>query len=281
MSYTSFALVGAGTVGYGIVAGLAAKNVPIVVLSRPGSKNLEELPAGAKSEVVDTTDTDAVAAIFKKHKVDVVLATLTTTANKAQYPLIDAAKAAGVKLFVPSEYGMPTEGQTEGILGEKNDVAAYAKKSGIPSLRVFAGGFVEYIPWLFTYTENKKINVVGEGDVAASYNAVADVIGFVVHVLTTLPPAELEDKIFRIEGDRKRPSEIAALLNTTIERVDKMPGELSELRTGLSIAFSSGAGSTGWDAVNKTEGTGDAAAGSANKLWPGHSWQTIKQVHNL
>jgi hypothetical protein len=47
--------------------------------------------------------------VFKEHKVDVVLSTVTTAATAAQKSLVDAAKLAAVKLFLPSEYGFVTE----------------------------------------------------------------------------------------------------------------------------------------------------------------------------
>ncbi|KAJ7071406.1 hypothetical protein C8F01DRAFT_432983 [Mycena amicta] len=281
MSYKSFAVVGAGTVGSAIVAGLAGKNLPVVVLARPGSKSIDNLPAGAKSATLDTSDAAAVAAVLKEHKVDVVLSTVTTTAVSAQKPIVDAAKAAGVKLFVPSEYGMPTDGETQGVLGAKNQIAEQLKSLGIPSLKIYTGIFTEFLPWLFAYTENKKINVIGEGEVPVSFTSAPDIAGFVVHVLTTLPPAELENKAFRIEGDRIKANDIGALFKTTVEHVSQIPGELGDLKTGLLTAVDTGAGSTGWNAVTKSEGTGDAAAGGANKLWPGHHWKTIKEVHNL
>jgi hypothetical protein len=72
---------------------------------------------------VDYNDAAAVANVFKQHKVDVVLSTIATEALAAQRPLVDAAKLAGIKLFVPSEYGLPSDGYTEGVLGAKNQIA--------------------------------------------------------------------------------------------------------------------------------------------------------------
>jgi hypothetical protein len=47
--------------------------------------------------------------VFKEHKVDVVLSTVTMAATAAQKSLVDAAKLAAIKLFLPSEYGLVTE----------------------------------------------------------------------------------------------------------------------------------------------------------------------------
>ncbi|KAJ6521142.1 hypothetical protein DFH09DRAFT_1193061 [Mycena vulgaris] len=280
-SYKSFAVVGAGALGSTIVAAFAAQNLPVVVLARPESKSTDKLPAGAKLAIVDTSDVAAVAAVFKEHTVDVVLSTVTGHAIGAQKSLIEAAKAANIKLFVPSEYGVPTEGLNEGIWAEKNQIAEQLKSAGIPSLRIHNGLFTEYIPWIFLNAETKKIHIVGKGEAPLSATALSDVAGFVVHVLTTLPSAELENKIFRIEGERTKANDLGALFKTAVEYVTEIPGEMGDMKTIIATELDSGLGSTGWSVVTKSEGTGDAAASSANKLWPGHHWKTIKEVHGL
>ncbi|KAJ7115037.1 hypothetical protein C8R44DRAFT_740358 [Mycena epipterygia] len=280
-SYKSFAVIGAGALGSRIVAAFAAQNLPVVVLARPGSKTTDKLPAGAKLATVDTSDAAAVAAVFREHAVDVVLSTVTGHALGAQKSFVEAAKAANIKLFVPSEYGVPTEGLNEGIWAEKNQIAEQLKSAGIPSLRIHNGLFIEYIPWVFMNAETKKINIVGKGEAPISVTALPDVAGFVVHVLTTLPSAELENKIFRIEGERTKANDLGALFKTAVEYVTEIPGEMGDIKTKVAIEFESGLGSTGWSVVTKSEGTGDAAANSANKLWPGHHWKTIKEVHGL
>ncbi|KAJ7443255.1 hypothetical protein B0H11DRAFT_2093161 [Mycena galericulata] len=280
-SYKSFAVIGPGALGSAIVAAFAARNLPVVVLARPGSKSTDKLPAGAKLATADTSDAAAVAAVFKEHTVDVVLSTVTGYAIGAQKSLIEAAKAANIKLFVPSEYGVPTEGLNEGVWAEKNQIAEQLKSAGIPSLRIYNGIFTEYIPWLFLNAETKKIHIVGKGEAPLSATALPDVAGFVVHVLTTLPSAELENKIFRIEGERTKANDLGALFKTAVEYVTEIPGETGDIKTRAATELDSGLGSTGWSVVTKSEGTGDAAAGSANKLWPGHHWKTIKEVHGL
>jgi hypothetical protein len=97
--------------------------------------------------------------------------------------------------------------------------------------------------------------------------------------LTTLPPAALENRIFRLEGDRTTLTELGPLFKTSVEHLDEIPGEPGKTKI-LSLA-DRGALSSGWNESKKAEGTGADAAGSANALWPGHQWKTIKDVHNL
>ncbi|KAJ7454678.1 hypothetical protein FB451DRAFT_1049477 [Mycena latifolia] len=279
-AYKSFAVVGGGTLGLPIVSALAAQNVSVVLLSRPGSST-KTVPSGVQVATVDFTDASAIAAVFKQYKVDVVLSTITTTAAAAQKSLVDAAGLAAVKLFVPSEYGMPTDGQAEGPLGAKNQIAAELKAAGIPSTRIFVGMFTEFIPWLVGYSDHGKIRIVGKGEVPVSFTSIGDIAGFVAYVLTTLPPSELENRIFRLEGDRASLNELGAQFKTSVEHIDSITGEAGELKTILLAIVETGAGSTGWDAAAKNEGSGNKAAGSANALWPGHQWKSIKDVHKL
>jgi hypothetical protein len=105
--------------------------------------------------------------------------------------------------------------------------------------------------------------------------------GFVSYILTTLPPTELEDRVFRLEGERASFNDIGAQFKTSVEHVDRITGEAGDVKTGLFRILESGAGSTGWDEVTKTERSGSETAGSANELWPGHQWRSIKDVHDL
>ena len=96
----------------------------MVVLARPGSQSIQSpLLEGAVIATVDCTDVTTLAAVLRDHNVDVVVSALAYGALPAQRPIADAAKEAGVKLFVPSEYGMPTEGGKEGHLAIKSDFA--------------------------------------------------------------------------------------------------------------------------------------------------------------
>ncbi|KAJ7116388.1 NAD(P)-binding protein [Mycena epipterygia] len=279
-SYKSFAVVGGGTIGLPIVNALAAKNVSVVLLSRPGSST-KTVPSGVEVATVDFKDASAVAAVFKAHKVDVVLSTLATTATTAQNSLVDAAKLASVKLFAPSEYGMPTDGQEQSFLGQKKQLAEYLKAAGIPSARFYTGMFSDFVPLIVGYTDHGKIRIVGEGNAPVSFTSIPDIAGFVAYVLTNLPPSELNDRVFRLEGDRATMKDLGALFKTSVEHADQITGEMGEFKTYLLSVLESGAGSTGWDEERKAEGSGSNAAGSSNALWPGHQWQTMKEVHNL
>ncbi|KAJ6467394.1 hypothetical protein C8R45DRAFT_1063991 [Mycena sanguinolenta] len=262
--YKSFAVAGAGNVGLPIVRALAAQNVSVVALSRPESA-AKEFPSGVQIAKVDFNDVAAISAVLKAHKVDVVLSTAPRSAAATQKLLVDAAKLAQVKLFAPSEYGMPK----------------YLKTVGIPSTRFYTGMFLETLLPLVGYSENKKFTIVGKGEAPVSMTSISDIAGFVAYVLTTLPPSELENSIFRLEGERLSLNDLATQLNATVEYVDSIDGAAGPFKTYLLGILDSGAGTTGWEEAKKTEGSGINAAGSSNALWPGHHWRTAKEVLNI
>jgi uncharacterized protein YbjT (DUF2867 family) len=77
--------------------------------------------------------------------VDVVISTIPGTAIDVQPGIAEAAKEAGVQLFVPSEFGGSTEGETEGYLGAKAKIHEQLKAIGIPYALFFTGGFSDYL----------------------------------------------------------------------------------------------------------------------------------------
>ncbi|KAJ6454877.1 hypothetical protein C8R47DRAFT_1060914 [Mycena vitilis] len=285
-TYKTFAVVGGGLIGLPMVAELASRGASVILLSRPGSPP-KPVPATVKVVHVEYSDTAAVAEILKQYKVEVVIATLNRSVVLLQKPLVDAAKLAGVKLFVPDEFATPTDSEPAGShnpvagIGDKAEVAEYLKSQHIPSARVFTGLFIDSIAWLVGYSDHGKIRIVGKGDAPVSYTSVADLTGFTAHILTTLPPAELENRIFRIQGDRASLSALGPIFNTMVEHLERIPGEAGDVKTELLTLLASGAGSSGWDEAKKSEKTGPDAAGSANALWPGHNWGSIREVLHL
>ncbi|KAF7366618.1 NmrA domain-containing protein [Mycena sanguinolenta] len=282
--FKSFAVVGAGTIGLPIINALAARSVSVVLLSRPGSPP-KALPPGVKVVHVDYNNATSVSEVLKQHRIDVVLSTVAIPGLAGQTSLVDAAKLAGVRLFSPSEYATPTDSQPPGTdnpfggTGTKDRIAKYLQSVGLPSMRVFTGPFTEGIPRLLGYAGHGKIVVVGKGEAPVSFTAVPDIAGFVAYVLTSLPPSELQDRILRLEGERTSLNDLGVQLNIPVMHVDRIEGD--EFKTGLLKLLDSGAGSTGWDEENQREKTGSDAAGSANALWPGHKWKSIREVLNL
>lgn len=117
-NFVSFAVIGAGDVGKHIIEALVTQRVSVIVLSRPVSAGQKRFP-GAKLFPVDYTDYATIRRILTENKVDVVISTIGVAGMAFQKGFSDVAKAVGVKLFVPSEFGMPTNGYTEGYFAVK------------------------------------------------------------------------------------------------------------------------------------------------------------------
>jgi hypothetical protein len=75
----------------------------------------------------------------------VLISTLTTSAIAAQAPLVAAAKTAGVRLFVPSEFGNPTVEGVRGPLAQKRAVQAGLREAGVAYTLFWTGPFSDFV----------------------------------------------------------------------------------------------------------------------------------------
>ncbi|KAJ7864779.1 hypothetical protein B0H14DRAFT_3133597 [Mycena olivaceomarginata] len=158
----------------------------------------------------------------------------------------------------------------------------YTKAAGVPYARFFNGMITEFLPFLVGFDkDHRTITLVGRGDAAVSFTSIADIAGFVAYVLTTLPPSEVANRTFLVQGDRATMNELGPIFKVEVQHTDKIAGPMREFKTMMLLLTDTGVGSTGWDAERKAEKSGSEAAGSANALWPGHHWRSIKEVHNL
>ena len=77
--------------------------------------------------------------------VDVVISTVSMAALGVQEKIAAAAKEAGVKLFVLSEFGGNTEEKTEGVQGVKANIRGQLKALGLPYAGFYTGPFADYL----------------------------------------------------------------------------------------------------------------------------------------
>ena len=104
-----------------------------------------DVGTGAKLIRVDYSNKESIKKALAG--VDVVISTLAVAALDVQPGIAEAAKEAGVKLFVPSEFGGPTEGETEGFFGAKASIQERLKAIGIPYTLFYTGPFADFI-WI-------------------------------------------------------------------------------------------------------------------------------------
>jgi uncharacterized protein YbjT (DUF2867 family) len=109
--------------------------------SRDKEQNKSFSARGVRIASAEFTDVPALtAALAGAH---VVISTISLFAIDAQVPIAEAAKAAGASLFIPSEFGGPTDNQP-GIFGTKGTLRAKLREVGPPLLVMYAGAFADY-----------------------------------------------------------------------------------------------------------------------------------------
>ncbi|KAA1469127.1 NAD-P-binding protein [Dentipellis sp. KUC8613] len=212
-SFRTFAVAGIGSLGGPIAEELlkqkaAGQITDVILLTRASSNNTiatHLATLGARLVAVDYTSLASLTAALTG--TDVLLSTVSHLQLHVQPLLARAAQAAGVRLFAPSEYGAPTDGpaaDVPGVLQTKRALHTTLRELGLPYVLTFTGAFPDYVfvPDLFIDLVNGKATVGGDGTAVNSFTSMPDIARFVVHALVTLPPAELNWKTLRIEGER-------------------------------------------------------------------------------
>ncbi|QRV78369.1 NmrA-like family domain-containing protein 1 [Ceratobasidium sp. AG-Ba] len=128
--------------------------------------------------------------------------------------LLRAAKSAGAKLFIPSEFGDPFEGEEEAeIFRAKRELHKLAKSIDMPITVLLTGLFPDYclVPIMGWDFEAKKVNIWGTGNEKATWTTMPDIARYVAYVLSHVPIQGLQDQTLHIQGDLKSFNEVAQL----------------------------------------------------------------------
>ncbi|TFY79172.1 hypothetical protein EWM64_g4841 [Hericium alpestre] len=153
--YRNLAVAGAGNIGVFIIEELLKQkdaglidNVYILTRATSNNPDIPRLIAlGAKPVGVDYSSTEGLTKALAPLNLDVLISTLghVGTSLEVQWPLVDAIKAANIKLFVPSEFGNPTDGVTGGLLGKKGSLHDVLKEKGVNAAYFYTGPFADMI----------------------------------------------------------------------------------------------------------------------------------------
>ncbi|KAH9993632.1 NAD-P-binding protein [Russula vinacea] len=236
-NFRKFAIVGAGNE---LLKQKAAGSIDeITIVSRPASRDKEQNKSfsarGVRIASAEFTDVPALtAALAGAH---VVISTISLFAIDAQVPIAEAAKAAGASLFVPSEFGGPTD-NLEGVFGAKGTLHAKLREVGPPLVLVYSGPFADYSWGQIVNLDIKsgKVAVGGDGNAPVSWTARRDLARFLAHVLVHSPAARLQNQVLRLEGDRASFNEIFRVyeertgtkLDVTYRTVDSLRARLAK-----------------------------------------------------
>ncbi|KXH53677.1 isoflavone reductase [Colletotrichum simmondsii] len=208
MSIRTVAVVGAsGLVGLRVVKALLEKGFEVTAISRETST--ATFPSGVAVRKADLSSVGSLTAAFAGQ--DAVISAISTVAvivPGSQDPLIDAAIAAGVKRFIPSEYGLNTRTLEGEILGDwlKSKTAAVdyliKKAKANPSFTWTGIGTSLFFDWSITRgiygisLENKRITIFDSGNQKVSTTSLAFLAEGIVAVLQH--PAETANKYINI-----------------------------------------------------------------------------------
>jgi len=209
--FKNFAIAGAGLTGRFIVRQFLKEKSAgtvneVVVLTREGSKTT--IDGDAKVIPVDYANKESLKSALTG--IDVVISTIGATGFGLQVGIAEAAKEVGVKLFVPSEFGGPTEGATEGVFGAKAKVHDQLKALGLPYVLFYTGPYANNVwnPYVNLDVKSGKVSVGGDGNKQISFTSRTDIAKYVSYVLTRLPAEQLKNRTFTIAGDTKSFNEI-------------------------------------------------------------------------
>ncbi|KAH7487769.1 Phenylcoumaran benzylic ether reductase PT1 [Phytophthora ramorum] len=217
-TYTKFAIIGAGGVGGTVADELLKKGdaVSVAILTRDESK--PELQAfkvrGATLHQVSYDDEEAVTRALAAS--EVVVSTVSPYHMDVQKSVVPAAKAAGIQLFVPAEYGARV---TEGPNAAKKEVQDLLTQHQIPFTIFYTGLFAEILPHFLDYHyADGYMNVVGKGETVFSITGSTDAGRFVAHVVSTAPKSALEGAKIAFEAERLSPLQIRDLVEKKLDK---------------------------------------------------------------
>ncbi|KAM3440062.1 hypothetical protein MY4824_002317 [Beauveria thailandica] len=126
-----------------ILSALIASGAPITVLYRPGS-DVSSLPFNVAKIQVHVLDEDALVAALQD--IDIVLSLVGDEGIDRELGLVRAIPRTGVKLFVPSDFGLQYDQEAMAIpvLHKKANVREAAKLANIPFTVVLIANFAEF-----------------------------------------------------------------------------------------------------------------------------------------
>jgi hypothetical protein len=169
--------------------------------SKESVNNTQNQELSAKGAVIRQFDVSSADAASGLKGIDVLISTTGVGGLALQLKLVEVAHAAGVKLFVPAEFGDTTDGREEPILQLKQSIHTNSTNLGLPTVAFFTGPWTEYVPHFGFNLSAGKITINGQGDARISTTSIEDVARFVAYVLTTLPKDQLENAKFSLQGD--------------------------------------------------------------------------------
>ena len=116
--------------------------------------------------------------------------------------IVDAAKANGSSLFVPSQFGVDYRrwGTSFPFLAGKKMVFDYAKEQGVPTLVVFNGLFSDWIFDFLASPSEGKARMVGDGSGKVTFTRRSDIGYVLAKSLSNEPLDALSNSTLSMQG---------------------------------------------------------------------------------
>jgi uncharacterized protein YbjT (DUF2867 family) len=213
---TNIAIAGAsGSLGSVVLQGLVNTGAyKITVLRRQGSS--ATFPEGTKVVDVDFSSVESLKSALGGQ--DVVISALGTLAIDGQFALVDAVAAAGVKRFIPSEFGSNLDNPNTRrlpVFAQKIKVQDYiiekSKSTPLTYTFVYNGAFLDWglEHGFVLQTSNYKPTIIDGGDNVFSTTTLASVADAVVGILKNLE--ETKNRAVYIEDMKITQNKLLAL----------------------------------------------------------------------
>ncbi|KAK0385224.1 hypothetical protein NLU13_7701 [Sarocladium strictum] len=249
----SVAVAGAtGSLGAAVLKELVQSDFEIRVLSRQSGKVPAEYANQVKEFAVDYDDPKSLQEALVG--VDAVVSTLGAPAvGASQRALVDAAIAAGVQRFIPSNFGCDQENSLTRqlpVFAEKVKTEDYLiEKAGSSSLTytfIYNNLFLDWglARGSLANVKEKQITLYNGGDLPVSVTRLATVGKGVVGVLKN--PAATKNRSIRIEDGKISFKSLAAVLQSAIEGSWEIKeADTNELKAASDEALKKGT-TDGW-----------------------------------
>jgi uncharacterized protein YbjT (DUF2867 family) len=193
-SIKNVAIAGAtGYLGPAVVEAIKKAGFTVTVLTRTSSSSAITFE-GVKISKIDYGSIDSLVEALKGQ--DAVVSTLNHLFYEEQTALVDASIKAGVRRFIPSEYGvdvsLPTVRNTP-YLRAKGLIQDILIASNMTYSFLYTGPFFEWgLDFFFVDLKTATAKVLNGGDISVGISTLADISLAIANIL--LHPKETENK---------------------------------------------------------------------------------------
>jgi NAD(P)-dependent dehydrogenase (short-subunit alcohol dehydrogenase family) len=209
MSIKNVCLLGAnGNVGPMVLDALVKDGFNVTVLKRASSKSSSSYPSGVKvAEVDDAFAVDDLVPIFRGQ--DAVVVTIKGTQVDIQKRLADASVKAGVKRFIPADFGScdsssPHAQDCVPLFANKTELRNYLtdltkSNESFTWSSIVCGHFFDWdTAFLHLWPKEKRADIVKDGSLKTSYSTLARVGEATSKILQR--PAETANRVLFIQS---------------------------------------------------------------------------------